>query len=44
MANSKTFILSTRPVGEAALAKALQHDIVIEEKSFIETGANNRRC
>ncbi len=37
MANNKTFILSTRPVGEAALAKALKHGIVIDEKSFIET-------
>ena len=37
MANNKTFILSTRPVGKAAITKALQHGIVIEEKSFIET-------
>ncbi len=37
MANNKIYILSTRPVGETAIAKALQHDIIIEEKSFIET-------
>jgi len=37
MANSKTFILSTRPVGEAALSKALKYGMVIEEISFIET-------
>ncbi|MDE3184233.1 MAG: uroporphyrinogen-III synthase [Bacteroidota bacterium] len=37
MVNNKIYILSTRPVGETARAKALQHDIIIEEKSFIET-------
>jgi len=37
MANRKIFILSTRPVGEAAMAKALKHDMVIEEISFIKT-------
>lgn len=37
MANRKTFILSTRPVGEAAGIKALQHDIIIDETSFINT-------
>jgi len=37
MANRKTFILSTKPVGEAASIKALQHDIIIEETSFIKT-------
>jgi uroporphyrinogen-III synthase len=37
MVNNKIYILSTRPVGETARAKALEHDIIIEEKSFIET-------
>jgi uroporphyrinogen-III synthase len=37
MVNNKIYILSTRPVGETARAKALEHDIVLEEKSFIET-------
>ncbi len=37
MVNNKIYILSTRPVGETAKAKALQHDIIIDEKSFIET-------
>ncbi len=37
MANNTTLILSTRPIGEAARANALQHDIIIEEMSFIKT-------
>jgi len=37
MVNNKIYILSTRSVGETARTKALQHDIIIEEKSFIET-------
>lgn len=37
MVNNKIYILSTRPVGETARAKALEHEIVLEEKSFIET-------
>ncbi len=37
MANRKTFILSTRPVGEAVRVKALSHDITIDEVSFIKT-------
>ena len=37
MANSKYLILSTRPVGKAVHEKALRHDILIEEVSFIKT-------
>jgi uroporphyrinogen-III synthase len=37
MGNNKIFILSTRPVGEALKAKAFNHDIIIEESSFIKT-------
>ena len=37
MQKNKVNILSTRPVGKALIAEAAQHDIIIDEISFINT-------